>query len=206
MFIDIRDMDHVTGPVETNALIGIPVAAGSCLAANSPLPPTNFHRRSALQARTPTIKSSNGVLSRGLFERPKHMTKKPNECIEMFDAKGAADIYSAIVSKLQARVGPKLAVEDPKQTCVHFVAGKDGTAYAGVHPRKGAVLLNIRLQAPLNSKRVRNVEQVSRNRCHCEILLESISDVNEEVIGWLEGAVNLVTDAKQKTAASARKH
>lgn len=126
------------------------------------------------------------------------MAKKPNKRNEMFDAKDAADIYSALIYKLQARVGPKLAMEDPKQTCVHIIAGKDGTAYAGVHPRKGAVLLNIRLQSPRNSKRFRKVEQVSRNRCHCEVLLESISDVNDEVIGWLEEAVSLVTANKQK--------
>jgi hypothetical protein len=127
------------------------------------------------------------------------MAKKPNECIAMFADKDAGDIYSAVVAKLQARVGPKLVVEDPKQTCVHIIAGKDGTAYAGVHPRKGAVLLNIRLQSPLRSKRVRKVEQVSRNRCHCELLLAGTSDVDEELIGWLEEALHLITAAKTKT-------
>lgn len=131
------------------------------------------------------------------------MTKKQNGCVEMFAAKDAGDIYSAVVTKLQARVGSKLSVEDLKQTCVHIVAGKDGTAYAGVHPRKGAVLLNIRLQSPLKSKRVRKVEQVSRNRCHCEILLQSVSDVDDEVVSWLEEAVSLVTNAKQKPPVAA---
>ena len=126
------------------------------------------------------------------------MAKKQDGCVEMFAAKDAGDIYSAVVTKLHARVGPKLAVEDLKQTCVHIVAGKDGTAYAGAHPRKGAVLLNIRLQSPLKSKRVRKVEQVSRNRYHCEVLLQSVSDVDDEVVSWLEEAVSLVTDAKQK--------
>jgi hypothetical protein len=133
-----------------------------------------------------------------------NMAKKRNESIEMFEAKGAAAIYSAIVSKLQERVGAKLATEDPKQTCVHIIGGKDGTAYAGIHPRKGAVLLNIRLQSPLKSKRVRKVEQVSRNRCHCEILLESISDVDNEIIDWLEEAVNLNKDANGKAPKATR--
>jgi hypothetical protein len=133
-----------------------------------------------------------------MHRRRNHVAKKSNECGEMFDARDAGDIYSAIVSKLQARVGPQLAMEDPKQTCVHIIAGEKGTAYAGVHPRKGAVLLNIRLQSPLKSKRVRKVEQVSRNRCHCEVLLESVSDVDREVIGWLEEALRLATDPQPR--------
>jgi hypothetical protein len=74
------------------------------------------------------------------------MTKKTSACIQMFADKGADNIYATVVAKLQGRVGANLAMEDAKQTCVHIVAGKDGTAYAGLHQRKGAVLLNIRLQ------------------------------------------------------------
>lgn len=117
----------------------------------------------------------------------------------MFDAKDAGGIYSAIVSKLQARVGPELAVVDPKQTCVHIIAGKGGTAYAGIHPRRGAVLLNIRLQTPPNSKRFRKVERVSANRCHCEVVLESTADVNAEIIDWLAEAAKLVSAGRNKS-------
>lgn len=131
------------------------------------------------------------------------MPMKSDKCVGLFEAKGAADIYSALISKLQARTGAKLAVEDPKRTCVHIVAGEDGTAYAGVHPRKSAALLNIRLQSPLKSKRVRKVEQVSRNRCHCEILLESVSDVDAEIIGWLEAAAGLVSAGGSASSAKA---
>ena len=121
------------------------------------------------------------------------MANKPNECAAMFEAKHAGSIYDTLVTKLQKRIGARLALEDPKQTCVHIVAGQGGTAYAGLHPRKGAVLLNIRLQAPLKSKRIRKVEQVSKNRCHCEMLLSASSDVDDEVIGWLETAAQLVS-------------
>ncbi len=111
----------------------------------------------------------------------------------MFAAKGADEVYHAIVSRLRDRIGADRAVEDPKQTCVHVVMGKGGTAYAGLHPRKGAVLLNIRLKSPLKSSRVRKTEQVSRNRCHCEVILSSAAEVDEEVIGWLEEAALLVS-------------
>lgn len=114
-------------------------------------------------------------------------------------------MYSALVTKLQARVGAKLAFEDLKQTCVHINAGKNGTAYAGVHPRKGAVQLNIRTQSPFKSTRVRKVDQVSRNRCHCEILLEKAADVDDQVIDWLEQAAGLVADPSKPSAFSTSK-
>jgi hypothetical protein len=119
------------------------------------------------------------------------MTGKNIACVQMFADKEAGDIYSAVIAKLQSRIGQQLALEDAKQTCVHIVAGKGGTAYAGLHPRKGGVLLNIRLQAPLKSKRFRKVEQVSKNRCHCEVLLSSVTDVDDEILGWLECAARM---------------
>src|SRR5262245_62035444 len=100
----------------------------------------------------------------------------------MFTAKGADGIYTALVSGLRRRVGAGRACEDPKQTCVHITAGKGATAYAGIHPRVGAVLLTIRTQTPLKSARVRKVERVSRNRCHCDLVLSSEAEVDEEVL------------------------
>lgn len=116
------------------------------------------------------------------------MARSGNTAKEMFAAKGAGEVYSALVSKLQERLGAAQAVEDVKQTCVHITASKGGTAFAGLHPRKEALLLNIRLDSPLKSPRIRKVEQVSRNRCHCEMILSSPSDVDAEVLGWLEQA------------------
>ncbi|MBX3394350.1 MAG: hypothetical protein KF841_03180 [Phycisphaerae bacterium] len=129
------------------------------------------------------------------------MTKKLDPCVDMFEITGAGDIYAAVISQLQAHVGREFAVEDPKKTCVHIVAGKDGTAYAGLHPRKRAVLLNIRLASPLKSKRVRKTEQVSANRFHCEILLEKVSDVDRTLIDWLEQALSLCLAGKRGAPA-----
>ena len=81
------------------------------------------------------------------------MARKGNAAREMFAAKGAGEVYSAIVSRLQKHLGAAQAVEDVKQTCVHVTAGEGGTAFAGLHPRKNAMLLNIRLDAPLKSAR-----------------------------------------------------
>src|SRR6185436_6493560 len=116
------------------------------------------------------------------------MSKPSAECVRLFADKGGDKIYSAVLKGLRSRVAQDLVFEDPKSTCVHINAGKDGTAYAGAHPRTGAVLLNIRLAAPLRSKRVRKNEQVSRNRCHCEVLLSSEGEVDDELLCWLEQA------------------
>jgi hypothetical protein len=74
--------------------------------------------------------------------------------------------------------------------------------YAGAHPRVGGVMLNISLAAPLRSARVRKNEQVSRNRCHCEVLLSSEADVDDELLGWLEEAAHLVSQPKEKARSS----
>src|SRR5262245_11783061 len=116
------------------------------------------------------------------------MSARSAECVRLFAGKGGEGIYNALVQGLRSRVARNLVFEDPKSTCVHINAGEGGTAYAGAHPRTGAVLLTIRMAAPLRSKRVRKNEQVSRNRCHCEILLSSESDLDDELFGWLAEA------------------
>lgn len=71
------------------------------------------------------------------------MKKKATGGAGMFEERGAGEIYAAVIDRLRARIGAKAAVEDPKQSCVHVTAGPGGTAFAGLHPRTGAVLLNI---------------------------------------------------------------
>lgn len=124
------------------------------------------------------------------------MAAKSNAAIEMFAVKGAEEVYRAVVSRLRGRIGSEKVVEDTKQTCVHIIAGEGSPAFAGLHPRKGAVLVNIRLHSPLKSPRIRKVEQVSRNRCHCELLVSSVAEVDDQLIGWLEEASQLVSEDK----------
>lgn len=128
------------------------------------------------------------------------MPRKLGPAMKMFAASGADDVYKAIVSRLQKRVGADGAVVDPKGTCVHINAGKGGVAYAGLHPRKGGVLMTIRTQSPLKSPRIRKAEQASRNRCHCDLLISSVAEVDDELLGWLEEAAQLVL-AKSRSGA-----
>lgn len=133
------------------------------------------------------------------------MPTPSNACVRLFADKGGDKVYSALLKGLRSRVPRELVFEDPKSTCVHINAGPDGTAYAGAHPRTGGVLLNIRLAAPLRSKRVRKTEQVSRNRCHCEVLLSSEADVDDELLGWLEQAAQLVSQPKPQAETAKRR-
>ena len=127
------------------------------------------------------------------------------ECIRLFADKGGDKVYSALLKGLRSRVARDLVFEELKSTCVHINAGKNGTAYAGAHPRVGAVLLNIVTAKPLDSERVRKAEQRSRNRCHCEVLLTSEDDVDDELLGWLEEAVRLVSEPKATAGKTQRR-
>lgn len=107
---------------------------------------------------------------------------------ELFDP-GARKVYDAILAAT-GQFGEVKAEE--KKTSVHLVAK---TAFAGVHPRKGAVVLNIRTDAPIQSKRIRKLEQVSTKRFHNEILIDSPAGVDREVTGWLKSAYALSVGA-----------
>jgi hypothetical protein len=109
---------------------------------------------------------------------------------ELFAGKDlvAREIYGRLLDAMRA-AGP--VVEDAKKTSVHLAAGQGGTAFAGAHPRRAAILLNLRTAAAIESPRVRKVEQVSRNRFHNEILLASPADVDGELARWIGDAYGL---------------
>lgn len=98
-----------------------------------------------------------------------------------------SEIYDEILKAVRA-FGPVVAEE--KKTSIHLVAG---SGFAGVHPRKSAVLLNIRTAGEIVSTRIRKVEQVSKSRFHNEMLIASRKEVDREVVGWLRDAYDLST-------------
>ena len=104
---------------------------------------------------------------------------------ELFDPAGRK-VYEAILAAT-AKFGDVKTEE--KKTSVHLVGAR--SAFAGVHPRKGAVLLNIRSDAPIKSERIRKLEQVSAKRFHNEMLIDTPGGVDREVIGWLKSAYAL---------------
>lgn len=104
----------------------------------------------------------------------------------------AERIYARLRTALRI-VGP--VGEDPKKTSIHLTAGPGGTAFAGVHPRRAAILLNIRTASALASPCIRKVEQVSKHRFHNELLLESPDDVDAQVTDWHRAAYALSAGA-----------
>jgi hypothetical protein len=93
-----------------------------------------------------------------------------------------AAIYAALLDELD-RVG-EYQVEE-KQSSIHLVNRR---AFLGVHPRKGALLLNIVLDHPLDSPRLHRTEQVSASRWHHEVLLHSPHDIDSELTTWIAAA------------------
>ena len=93
--------------------------------------------------------------------------------------------YQCLLEALQA-LGP--FQEEPKKTSIHLVRT---VGFAGVHPRKSYLILNLRTASVLESPRIFKSEQVSKNRFHNEVKLTSPHDVDEELRGWLKEAYAL---------------
>ena len=91
-------------------------------------------------------------------------------------------LAEALIDRASALSGVTV---DPKGTCIHL---NRRTAFAGLHPRKSALLLNLRMSAPIEGPRVRKVERISANRYHNEMLLDSAGAIDAELLGWLSDA------------------
>ena len=94
-------------------------------------------------------------------------------------------IYTRLLEALRT-LGP--FQEEPKKTSIHLVRN---VGFAGVHPRKSYLYLNLHNDYPIDNPRVAKTEQVSKNRFHNELKLNSPDEVDEELIGWLKDAYTL---------------
>jgi hypothetical protein len=115
-------------------------------------------------------------------------------------------LYAALLDRVAGLGG--FDVEE-KQTSIHVTHGR---AFLGVHPRSGGLLLNIVTAAPIASGRIRRSEQISRGRCHNELLVTDSGDFDGEFGGWLRDAYALtvptvptVPAAEQGTTARERR-
>jgi hypothetical protein len=97
----------------------------------------------------------------------------------------ALDTYRRLIEVLEG-FGP--FAQEAKKTSIHLACR---SAFAGVHPRKAAILLNIRSSRPISSDRIRKLEKVSANRWHNEMLLEAPDQLDAELTGWLREAYEL---------------
>ena len=93
--------------------------------------------------------------------------------------------YEAIL-KAAKKLGP--VKEEPKKTSIHLVRK---SAFAGIATRKSALILTLKSDSDLSSKRIHKREQASANRWHLEIKLESPETVDGELVTWLKKAYEL---------------
>ncbi len=76
-------------------------------------------------------------------------------------------------------------IEEPKKTSIHLV---NKSALAGVETRKSYLLLNIKADHKIDSPRIQRAEQVSANRFHHKVKIESLDDFDAELESWLKEA------------------
>ena len=86
------------------------------------------------------------------------------------------------------RLGPVVAEE--KKTSIHL---KSRAAFAGVHPLKSRLDLNIVSAEPIADRRVVKREQISASRFHNVVPLSSPRDVDAQLVAWLKTAYDLVS-------------
>ncbi|MGZ3617616.1 MAG: DUF5655 domain-containing protein [Ktedonobacteraceae bacterium] len=117
----------------------------------------------------------------------KAMTETTDTSAALFAGKD--EIVQAIYTRLLQALhtfGP--VQEEPKKTSIHLV---HSTGFAGVHPRKSYLYLNLRTDSPIGNPRITKTEQVSKNRFHNELKLTSPDEIDEELLGWLRDAYEL---------------
>lgn len=86
------------------------------------------------------------------------------------------------------RIGP--VVTEEKKTSIHL---KSGAAFAGVHPLKSRLDLNIVSAAPIADPRVVKRDQIAASRYHNTVPLSSPRDVDAQLVAWLTTAYELVS-------------
>lgn len=94
-------------------------------------------------------------------------------------------IYQAIL-KAAKTFGP--VKEEAKKTSIHLVRK---SAFAGVATRKNALILTLKSDSDIASKRIAKREQASAHRWHVEIKLETREQVDSEILIWLKKAYEL---------------
>ena len=94
-------------------------------------------------------------------------------------------LYRSLVAALRP-IGPFQA--EIKKTSVHLVRR---SAFAGVQFRREYLILTIKSDKPIESRRVIRSEQVSRNRWHGEVKIASEADLDRELLAWIKTAYDL---------------
>jgi hypothetical protein len=95
------------------------------------------------------------------------------------------EIYDGLIRKVKSFGAFH---EEPHKTSIHLL---HQTAFAGVATRKDYLLLTLKTDHSIESTRVTKTEQVSRNRFHLLIKLETPKEIDTELLKWLKDAYHL---------------
>ena len=96
-------------------------------------------------------------------------------------------IYERLLVRVR-RIGPVVAEEN--KTSIHL---KSRAAFAGVHPLKSRLDLNIVSVVPIADPRVKKRERVSTSRYHNVVSLSTPREVDAQLIEWLKNAYELMS-------------
>lgn len=113
------------------------------------------------------------------------MAESTEAAIERVFARSEPEVRALVRTLIGRALALTGTAVDPKGTCLHL---NHRVAFAGLHPRRNALFLNLRTAAPIESPRIRRLEQASANRYHNEMLVASADEIDDELIGWLAGA------------------
>ena len=100
--------------------------------------------------------------------------------------------YRRILETARA-CGP--VAEESKKTSIHLVAK---TAFAGVATRRTSLILTLKSAKDIRSPRIAKREQVSANRWYMEIRLTQPSDVDRQLMTWLNASYELASGDRER--------
>ena len=95
------------------------------------------------------------------------------------------EIYQKLISECE-KFGA--VTQSPKKTSIHLDA-KSG--FVGVYTRKNCLLLHIHTNFEIDSNRIEKTEKISANRLKHIIRIANPSEIDEQVVNWLESAYKL---------------
>ena len=94
-------------------------------------------------------------------------------------------IYDKLLSELRKFGTVK---EKPNNSSIHL---ENKYGFAGVYTKRKYILLHIHLSEPLDNERIEKIEQISKNRFKHIVKLNSLSDIDKELLAWLKEAYEL---------------
>ncbi len=108
--------------------------------------------------------------------------------VDALFAKSTPTVRTTYEAILEASRALGRVVVEPKKTSIHLVRS---TAFAGIETRKDALILTLKAEAPISSRRVHRTEQTSAHRWHVEFRLSTPAEVDRDVRAWLRDAYEL---------------